>query len=60
MGFLDKLLGRKPEGDEAQAAAAPAVEPTTDTAPGTTADTPVPTEQDDAHDHDHGESDHSH
>ena len=22
MGFLDKLLGRKPEGDEAQAAAA--------------------------------------
>ena len=26
MGFLDKLLGRKPEGDEAQAAAAPAAD----------------------------------
>ena len=26
MGFLDKLLGRKPEGDEAQAATAPAAE----------------------------------
>ena len=56
MGFLDKLLGRKPEGDEAQAATAPAADTTADAA----ADTAVPTEQDDAHDHDHGESDHSH
>ena len=50
MGFLDKLLGRKPEGDEAQAATAPAAD--------TAADTTVPTDHD--HDHDHGESDHSH
>jgi hypothetical protein len=56
MGFLDKLLGRKPEGDEAQAAAAPAAD--------TAAETGVTAEQGDAHDHDHdhdhGESDHSH
>ena len=58
MGFLDKLLGRKPEGDEAQAAAAPAA----DTAAEPAADTSVTTEQEDAHDHDHdhGESGHSH
>ena len=55
MGFLDKLLGRKPEGDEAQAAAPPAAE------------TAVTAEQDDAHDHDehdqghdHGEQGHTH
>jgi hypothetical protein len=58
MGFLDKLLGRKPEGDEAQAATPPAGDTATDTA----GDTAVTTEQDDAHDqgHDHGEQGHTH
>ncbi len=57
MGFLDKLLGRKPEGDEAQAATHRAGDRHE-----TAADTAVTTEQDDAHDHDHdhGEHDHSH
>ena len=54
MGFLDKLLGRKPEGDEAATA------PAADAATAPAADTAVTAEQDDAHDHDHGESDHSH
>ncbi|HSS73102.1 MAG TPA: hypothetical protein VLK53_05995 [Gaiellaceae bacterium] len=52
MGFLDKLLGRKPESDAPQAAAEPAAETAVP------ADTAVTPEHD--HDHDHGEGDHSH
>ena len=51
MGFLDKLLGRKPKSDEPQAAEPPAPE----------ADTGATVEPDShEHDHDHGEHDHSH
>jgi hypothetical protein len=56
MGFLDKLLGRKPKSDEPQAAA-PAADP--GMAPAAPAEPAAPAAEHD-HDHDHGEHDHSH